>query len=104
MSALSLRTSLPALLALAASLPAQGSTNLTIESHVPFSPCEVGDVWGMGDYMLVARRNAGFSVVDTRNPGNPISVTVTPPGYPVSSSSYGVGDIKADDRYIYVTD
>ncbi len=83
---------------------AQSSLHMEKISTVPFAPCSVGDIWAMGDTMLVARRWAGFSLVDVSDPANPVSTDVTPPGYPVFQSSYGVGDIKSDGRYVYATD
>lgn len=85
----------------AAALPAQSSSNMVLESHTAFAPCTTGDVWAIGGHVLVARRSQGFAVIDPANPTQP--KLVRPPGYPVSSSSYGIGDIKSDGRYIYAT-
>ena len=43
-------------------------------------------------------------MVDLADPKNPVMNTIRPPGYPVFAGSYGVGDVKSDDRYIYATD
>ena len=76
---------------------------MVLESHIPMTPCTTGDVWGMGRYMLLARRGEGFSVIDTLDPANPVTSNIRPPGYP-QLGSYGVGDIKSDGRYIFATD
>jgi len=83
---------------------AQGSSNLVLEGTVPLPPCTTGDVWALGDYMLLARRTQGFAIADVRDPKNPIVKTIVPPGYPTFTGNYGVGDIKSDGRYIYATD
>ncbi|MEM7200589.1 MAG: choice-of-anchor B family protein [Planctomycetota bacterium] len=85
-------------------LAAQSADNMVLDSHISLPPCSTGDVWGLGNYMLVARRHEGFAVVDVSDPQNPVMNTIHPPGYPVSLGSYGCGDIKSDGRYIYVSD
>jgi len=82
----------------------QSSRNMVLQSKIPFPPCTTGDVTALGNYMIIARRWAGFAVVDATDPENPIVNTITPPGYPASSGSYGVGDVQTDGRYIYATD
>lgn len=81
----------------------QTARNLSLQARLPRTACTTGDVWAIGDYMLLARRSQGFEVVDARDPKNIKTKLVRPPGYPQSVRSYGVGDIKADDRYIYAT-
>lgn len=83
---------------------AQVASNMVLESRVPFDPCTTADVWGMGDYMLVARTWQGFSVVDLRAPRSPVVATIRPPGYPVAPNQLGISDIKSDGRYIYAGD
>lgn len=101
-----MRSSLPfaaSVLLLLCPVAAQRSSRMVLESQVPFAPCTTAHVWAIGDYLLVARRSEGFAVIDVRIPSRPVTVTIRPPGYPASPSSLGVGDIKSDGRYIYVT-
>ncbi len=96
--------SVAAVATLAAALAAQGAQNLSLVAHVPGMPCATSDIHHIGgDYVLLARRSQGFAVVDVRNPQSPVVNHITPPGYPRGVSSYGVGDIKFDGRYIYAT-
>ncbi len=99
-----LPTCIAALAIACAPLVAQSSANVALESTIPHQPCTTGDVWAMGNYMLIARRYDGFAVVDISDPNNPVSNTIRPPGYPASTYSYGIGDVKSDGRYIYATD
>lgn len=91
-------------LALAGAASAQVAQNMSLVSQIPFPPCTTGDVWGIGNTMLLARRWQGFAVVDLKDPANPVTKTILPPGYPAGVWTYGVGDIKSDGRYIYATD
>ena len=103
MDTFSQRSSYLAIGLLACGVGAQ-SLNMTQLTHLSRTPCTTGDVWGMGEHhMLLARRPQGFDVIDASDPRNPVSNNVLPPGYPASSRSYGVGDIKSDDRFIYAT-
>ncbi|MCB9882529.1 MAG: hypothetical protein H6834_12125 [Planctomycetes bacterium] len=77
---------------------------MTLLSYTQFPACAVGDTWALGNYMLVARRAQGFSVIDATDPRNPVATTINPPNFPATGRSYGVGDIKSDGRYIYATD
>ncbi len=68
------------------------------------APCTTGDVWVHQDrYMLMARRSQGFTIIDTANPSAPVSVDISPPGYPAGSQSYGVGDVKSNGRYLFAS-
>lgn len=85
-------------------LAAQGSQNMTLLAHIPGVPCATGGLWAIGnDYVLVGQRSQGFSVIDIRNPSAPVVSQITPPTYPRGVSSYGVGEVKFDGRYIFAT-
>ena len=97
-----LSSSLLCLLLTTGGLSAQ-SSNLVLESRIPYGPCTTADVWAVGDYMLLARRLDGFAIVYIRDPRNPVVKTIFPPGYPRAIGP-GINDIKSDGRYIYVGD
>ncbi|MAE77368.1 MAG: hypothetical protein CMJ85_10925 [Planctomycetes bacterium] len=92
------------MLALSAFLSAQVARNMRLLSRMPRTACTTGDVWGLKGFMLMARRSQGFEVVNASDPTSPKTKSIYPPGYPIASTrSYGIGDIKADHRYIYAT-
>ncbi len=80
------------------------SSRMELVTALPRPACTTADCWAFGKYMLVARRFLGFEVVDLRDPLNPSANLIAPPGYPSPTPRQGVNDIKADDRYIYVSD
>ncbi|MEM7202305.1 MAG: choice-of-anchor B family protein [Planctomycetota bacterium] len=83
---------------------AQQANNISLEAHLPLPPCTTADVTAMGDYVYLARRHLGFSVVDVRDPQNPVLTTIAPPGYPLLPSQTGVNDVKTDGKYLYCSD
>ena len=84
-------------------MPAKAS-HMVLESALARPNCTTADVWALGSYMLLARRYLGFEVVDLRDPKRPVAKLITPPGYPVAPTGFGVGAIKSDGRYIYASD
>jgi choice-of-anchor B domain-containing protein len=94
-----------ALLGAAALAPCQSSLNINLITHIPGVACATGGIWAIGQtHVLVGRRSRGWSIVDVRDPQNPIVQDVFPPSYPRSDiRSYGCGEVKYDGRYIYVT-
>lgn len=73
----------------------QTSEKVELLAHVPFPDQETGDVWASGDYVFVARRAAGLSIVDVSNPRAPQIVF---------EQDFGFNqDVKVSGKYAFLT-
>lgn len=82
---------------LMAPLPSQSQTSqrVSLLGQVAFPNLQTGDVWASGDYVFVARRGAGLSIVDVSDPRDPQIVF---------EQDFGLNqDVKVSGRYAFLT-